>query len=151
MTCLTTLVAGLTSRVERAAVGSGAVAGDVAQLAASIALHGLSLAVSSKMVGATTLVTGGGTSTASETTAAEATTISTSGNRSASAHADTSRVGARPGQMPRLAAVIAASTCAGATQAESRAVSLDMAQALAVVALFGLGGTRQRALVRLVS
>ncbi|KAH7375388.1 hypothetical protein B0T11DRAFT_270257 [Plectosphaerella cucumerina] len=53
--------------------------------------------------------------------------------------------------MAGLAAVVAAAAGAGAAQAEGRAVSLDMAQTLAVVALLGLGGTGQRAAVGLVA
>jgi hypothetical protein len=55
---LTALVAGLAGRVERAAVGRGAVARDVSKLAAGVALHGLSLAVTREVVGATALVAG---------------------------------------------------------------------------------------------
>ena len=47
----------------------------------------------------------------------------------------------------RVAAVVAGTTA----QAQSRAVSLNMAEALAVVALLGLGGARKRAAIRLVA
>lgn len=57
---LAALVAGLAGGVERAAVGGGAVTRDVTQLAASIALHGLGLAVTGEVVGATALVASGG-------------------------------------------------------------------------------------------
>jgi hypothetical protein len=50
-----------------------------------------------------------------------------------------------------LAAVVAPSAGAGAAQAEGRAVSLDVAKTLAVVALLGLSGARQRAAVGLVT
>ena len=50
-----------------------------------------------------------------------------------------------------LAAVIAASTGASSTEPQSWAVSLDVAQTLAVVALLGLGGTGKRAAVGLVA
>lgn len=43
MTSFTTLVASLASSVERTTVGSSAVSGDVTELAASVALHSLSL------------------------------------------------------------------------------------------------------------
>lgn len=52
-------VAGLAGGVERTTVRGGAIAGDMARLAASVALHGLSLAVTSEVVRATTLVAGG--------------------------------------------------------------------------------------------
>lgn len=44
MASLTALVAGLASSVERTTVRGSAISGDVAELAASIALHGLCLA-----------------------------------------------------------------------------------------------------------
>lgn len=72
MSSLTASVAGLTSRVEWAAVRSLAVAGDVAQLAACVALHGLSLAVPGEVVWATALVAAG--STAAGTISESATT-----------------------------------------------------------------------------
>jgi hypothetical protein len=66
---LTAPVAGLASSVKRATVRGRAVTGDVTELAASVALHGLSLAVASKVVGAAALVAASSTAT-SETTAA---------------------------------------------------------------------------------
>lgn len=53
--------------------------------------------------------------------------------------------------MPDLAAGIAASAGAGSAQTESRAVGLDVTKALAMVALFGLSGSRQWAAVRFVA
>lgn len=67
---LTAPVAGLACSVERTTIGGRAVTGDVTKLAASVALHGLSLAVASEVVGATALVTAGGTATGKPTTAA---------------------------------------------------------------------------------
>lgn len=55
------------------------------------------------------------------------------------------------GEMTRLAAVVAATTSTSTAQAKSRAVGLNVAKALAVVALLSLGGTRQRAAIGLVS
>ena len=69
MASLATPVAGFASSVERATVRGRAVTGDVTELAASVALHGLSLAVASEVVGTTALVAAGSTA-ASETTAA---------------------------------------------------------------------------------
>lgn len=57
---LGTLVADLAGGAEGTAVGGSAVTGDVAELAAGVALHGLSLAVASEVVGTTALVAGGG-------------------------------------------------------------------------------------------
>lgn len=53
--------------------------------------------------------------------------------------------------MAGLAAVVAATACSVAAQTEGRAVSLDVAETLAVVALLGLGGARKRAAVGLVA
>ncbi|KAK2043224.1 hypothetical protein LZ31DRAFT_332738 [Colletotrichum somersetense] len=53
--------------------------------------------------------------------------------------------------MAWLSAVVAAAARASAAQAQSRAVSLHMAEALAVIALLGLGSTGQRAAVGLVA
>lgn len=50
-----------------------------------------------------------------------------------------------------MTAVVASTASGGAAQAESRAVGLDMAQSLAVVALLRLSRARKRAAVRLVS
>lgn len=66
---LAAAVASLAGSVERASVGSSALAGDVAKLTTSIALHGLSLAIASEVVGATALVACSRTRTTSETTA----------------------------------------------------------------------------------
>lgn len=52
--------------------------------------------------------------------------------------------------MAGLAAVIAAASRTGTADAESRAVSLDVAETLAVIALLGLGAARKRAFAGLV-
>lgn len=52
--------------------------------------------------------------------------------------------------MTGLAAVIAAASRTGTADAESRAVSLNVTETLAVVALLGLGAARKRAFARLV-
>lgn len=70
MASLATPVAGLASSVERATVRGRAVTGDVTELAASVALHGLSLAVASEVVRATALVAAGSAATSETTTAA---------------------------------------------------------------------------------
>ena len=53
--------------------------------------------------------------------------------------------------MTGLATVVAAAASSGAAQTQSRAVSLNVAKTLAVVALLGLSGARKRAAVRLVA
>jgi hypothetical protein len=63
------LVADLTGGAEGATVGRGAVTRDVAELAAGVALHGLSLAVTGEVVGTTALVAGCGAGVAAESTA----------------------------------------------------------------------------------
>jgi hypothetical protein len=148
---LTTAVASLASSVERAAVGSSAVAGDVAEFAAGVALHGLSLAITGKVVRATALVAGSRTRTASEAATREASVAATAHRGSAAHGTRANGVGTSASKMTRLAAVIAATTCGVTAQAEGRAVSLDVAKTLAVVALLSLGGARERAAIRLVT
>lgn len=125
------------------------------ELAASVALHGLSLAVASKVVGSTTLVARSRTGTTNEAATASgvsAISATASSNRAATAHVDTCRVRASTSQVARLAAVVAATAARTATaQTEGWAVCLDMAKTLAVIALLGLGSARQRASIRLVA
>lgn len=90
---LTALVARLARRVERAAVGSGAVTRDVTELAASVALHRLRLAVTGEVVGATALVAGRGARAAGEPATSETETATAHGG--APAH-HARGVGARP-------------------------------------------------------
>ena len=160
VTGLGTLVADLTRGAERAAIRSGAVSRDVAELAACVALHGLSLAVTGKVVGATTLVAG---SSAGVTAKAAAEALEATAGGGGAASTGSSRVAAvalqilvnngsfqdiyRPNstysKVTGLAAVVAAAI--GTTvQAESGAVSLDMAKTLAVVALLRWGRRQQR-------
>jgi len=141
-------VAGLAGSVERAAVGSSAVARDVTKLAAGVALHSLSLAVASKVVGSAALVAGGRATTSKATP--EATAISATRGTTA-AHGTGARVRAVAGQVSGKTARVASSARASSAQAQSWAVSLDMAKALAVVALLGLGSARVGASVGLVA
>ena len=95
VTGLTALVASLSSRVQGTAVGSGAVAGDVAELAASVALHGLSLAITGEMVGPTALVARSRARTTDEanTSAGKAAISATAwADWAATAHVNASRV-----------------------------------------------------------
>lgn len=91
---LTALVAGLAGSVQGAAVRSSAIPGDVAELAASIALHGLGLAVASEVVGATALVAGSGTRAVGEASATIATDEATTTHGSTTAHGSITGVGA---------------------------------------------------------
>jgi hypothetical protein len=147
---LTASVAGLAGSVEWAAVGSCAIAGDVTELATSVALHGLSLAIAGKVVGTTALVASGRTRTAREATTAITASKSAAAHRSTTAHG-TDRVGASTSEVTGLAAVVAPSAGTSAAQAQGRAISLDVAKTLAVVALLSLSGARQRAAVGLVA
>lgn len=154
---LTAPVAGLASGVERAAVRSRAVTGDVTELAASVALHGLSLAVASEVVRATALVAAGSAATGEATAAAGKAT--SEGSTSTTANGGNgSGTGSRAapllscqslwltgfkhgistyGKVARLAARVAATVGGTTADAEGRAVSLDVAKTLAVVALLG--------------
>lgn len=164
MACLATPVARLACGVQGAAVGRGAVAGDVScfhllakllfkfrrhppsrrtgrkrtQFPARIALHSLGLAVAGEMVRPAALVARRWARTACEAApeaAAESTTRRSAG-AAAAAHA---RVGAVARKVAGEAATVAASAGAGAAEAEGRAVGLHVAEALAVVALLGWG------------
>lgn len=146
MASLAASIARLAGRVKWPTVGSSAVARDVAKLATGIALHSLSLAITSKMVGSSALVASSRTSTARET--ASETAVPATGSSRATSH---SWIGAVAGKMASQTAAIAASTSASTAQAKSRAVSLDVSQALAVIALLSLGGTGMRASVGLVA
>lgn len=150
VTSLTALVASLAGSVERSSVRRSAVAGDVAELATGVALHGLSLAVASKVVGAAAFIASGRARVAGEAAASEPSETATRYGR-APPDSDTSGVGARAGQVAGLPAVVAAAIRTGTGQTEGRAVSLDVSKSLAVVALLGLGSARQGTLVRLVA
>lgn len=162
MASLGALVADLTGRAEGTTVGSGAVTRDVAELAAGVALHSLSLAVASEVVGTTALVAGGGAGVAAESTAESTLETATSttgaapssGSGRGSTSSGSSGVGAvalesrdlaiglkvqvvgTHGKVAGLAAVVAAAV--GTTvQTQGGAVGLDVAETLAVVALLG--------------
>lgn len=123
----------------------------MAKLATSVALHCLSLTVPGEVVRAAALVAGC-MARATGKTASSITTKTATTDRGTTAHADTSRSGARPGEMTRLSAVVAAAVAAtSTTQTESRAVSLDMAQALAMIALLSLRRSGKGALVGFVA
>jgi hypothetical protein len=151
---LTALVAGLASSVQRATVRGGAVTGDVTELATSVALHGLSLAVAGKVVWSTALVAGSGTgTTADEATAATISTETTAarGYGTATAHVGASGVSASASQVTNLSAVVATTAGASTAQTKGGAVSLDMTEPLAVVALLSLSGAGKGAAVGLVA
>lgn len=92
MSSLAATVTGLASGVERASVGSGAVPRDMSELAASIALHRLRLAVTGIVVGTAALVAGSRTSSSVAT--AEAAGVTASWRTGNASSASSARVGA---------------------------------------------------------
>jgi hypothetical protein len=126
------------------------------QLAASIALHGLSLAIPGKVVGATALIAGGSSGVSTKSTPVRSIKTST---RSRSTTGSSLHVRVRAialdakivrddeplrvqilstySKMTRLVAVVAATAWSTTVQTQCRTVSLDMAQTLAVIALLG--------------
>jgi hypothetical protein len=158
------LVADLASRIERAAIWRSAVSRDVAlrwsvmnffsdpqeqgcisyQLPACIALHRLSLAVASIMIGPPAFVAGcravGGASkstTKASCSSSYASAVSTTDKPAAAPHGWWSRAGSGAGtsKVAGLPAGIATSPRGTSAQPQGWAVSLNMAQALTVIAL----------------
>lgn len=115
VTSFATLIAGLASSVQGATIRRCAVSGNVAELPTRVALHSLSLAVTRKVVRTTTLVAGSRSRATSETTSAEA-TVSTTADGPTSSHSNTGWVGAGPGQVTGLSAVIAATVATSTAQ-----------------------------------
>ena len=103
------------------------------ELAAGVAFHSLSLAITGKVVRSAALVASGRASAASET-APEASSVAAAGSTGAATHSWT---GAVASKMASDTAAVAASACASPAQTQSRAVGLDMPKTLAVVALLG--------------
>lgn len=147
MTGLTTLVARLASSVERAAVWSGTVTADVAELAACEALQGLSLAVSGEVVALTALVAGGWAWALESSTWSKASLESAT--RSESTTSNSWWCSAVAGEMALETTGVAAAS--GSGKAKGWAVGLDVSNTGARVALLGLGGAWERATVRLVA
>lgn len=147
MAGLTTLVAGLASSAEWSSVWRGAVTADVTELAAGKALQSLSLAVSGKVVALSALVASGWAWSTDKCTAWCESSLETStwGKSTAS---DSWWCSAVTGKMALKTARVAAS--GGASEAESWAIGLNVANAGAGVALLGLGGAWQWAAVGLV-
>jgi len=150
VTSLAALVARLANRVEGAAVGSSAVARDVAELAASVALHGLRLAVAGKVVGSAALVAAGRALRSGVEGRAGKLGESTAVDGAATGNDSTMGVGASANEVTGLAALVASTSRRGTAKAECRAVGLNVAEALAVVALLRVGAARERAIARLV-
>ncbi len=126
MSGLTALVAGLASGAEWSSVWRGAVAADVAELAAGEALQSLSLAVSGKVVALTALVAGGWAWSSLESTAWGKSSLESSA-WSESTTTDSRWSSAVAGKMSLETARIAAS--GGSGEAESWAISLDVSNA----------------------
>jgi hypothetical protein len=120
---------------ERPPVWSGAVAGDVAEFTAGVALHGLSLAIACVVIRATAFVASRSTGNTGKSTT-ETTITATRGAAAADgARACGSRIGAVACNMASLTAGVASTS--STTQAKSWAVSLNMTDSLAVIALLG--------------
>ena len=168
VTGLSAAVAGLAGGVKRTTVRGGAVAGNVTELSASIALHGLSLAVTGKVVWTTAFVAGSGavdrgettTETAKATTGWRSTTTSAGAGgtwgwartlREESESGSDENRGSTYSDVADLSAGVAATARRTTVQAKSWAISLDVAEALAVVTLLGLGGAWVGAVVGLVA
>jgi len=145
---LATAVAGLAGGVEGSAVGSSAIAGNVAELATGVALHGLSLAVPCEVVGTAALVAGGRATRAAGESTAETSKSATGGHGSTGTNG---AAGAVACQMAGLSTAVAASAGTSTAQAKGGAISLDVTETLAVVALLGLSGARMRAGVGLMT
>jgi hypothetical protein len=155
---LTTPVASLASSVEWASIRGRAVTRDVTELAASVALHGLSLAIASEVVRATALVAAGSATTGEATAATGKATSEGRASSTATDRSHGSGTGSRAaplfivsvyvvreckdeeltyGKVARLAARVAATVGSTTADAEGRAVSLNVTKTLAVVALLG--------------
>lgn len=145
---LTALVAGLASSAEWSTVWRSAVAGNVTELAAGEALQGLGLAVSGEVVALTALVAGGWAWSTLESPAWSKSSLESTA-WSESSTASSWWGSAVAGKMSLKAARVAASS--GSGEAESWAISLDVSNAGARVALLGLGGAWQWASIGLVS
>ena len=109
------------------------------ELAASIAFHGLRLAVAGIVIGTTTLVASCGSvgGDSIETTieaTTEARTASATSGRSRSTHAWGRAVSCN---MAHLAAGVTTAASSASGDAQRRTISLDVAETLAMIALFG--------------
>ena len=163
---LATMVTALACGIQGSTAGSGAIARDVAELSASIALHRLRLAVSGEVVRASALVASSARSTGE--TATGITTIASTRNWSAAAqtvrsvgagtldtvrrnHVTEAREPVAYDEMAELAAVVATpGGRASAAQAKRWAVGLNVTQTLAVVALLCVGSAREGAIAGFV-
>lgn len=152
VTGLAAAVAGLAGRVQGTAVGGGAVARDVTELATGVTLHGLRLAVAGVVVRTAALVASGLTGSAGVEATASVSEAAAAGHWTTRTESGLDSRGRRAvaGQVTGQVAVVAASTGGATAQAEGRAVSLNMANALAVVTLLRLGGAGEGAIARLV-
>ena len=138
MSRLAAAVTRFTRSVKGPAIRRRAITRNVAQLAAGVALHGLRLAVAREVVRAAALVASRGT--ASSEAAAEA---SVAASRRAACSTSHSGVGAVAGKVAVQTTAVAASAGAGSAKAQRRAVGLDVAETLAVVALLGWRGVSE--------
>jgi len=125
MAGLATLVTDFSSRVEGATVRRGAVPGNMAQLPACVALHGLRLAVTCIVIWPTALVACCSPVVADHSSS-EAATISTTRSTSTTNIGLGIRVWAIASQVTNLATSIAATAGSTTVEAKSRAICLDV-------------------------
>lgn len=105
------------------------------QLAASIAFHGLRLAVTGEVVWSTALVASGRASGTTSKAAPKAASTSVPAARRAASSTAHSWVGAIASKMTTETTAVATPASASSAQAQSWAVGLDVPETLAVVAL----------------
>lgn len=134
-------VAGLSGSAQRTAVRGSTVPADVAELSASIALHGLGLTITGVVVGSAALVAGSRSGTSESSTTSE--------SKPSTAHRRTSTEstsgGAVTSQMTGVTAAVASSSSSSSRKSQGRAISLNVAETLAVVALLGIRSPGLRA------
>lgn len=152
MAWLTTLVAALPSGVQRPSIRCGTVTRNVTQFAARIALHSIGLTVSGIMIWSSAFVASGRTVGCNvESTTSRVSTTTNKSSTSTSHGRGRVRGWAAASKVTHLATRVASATLSTTAQAQGWTVSLDVAKALAMVALLGFSGTRHRALIRLMS
>jgi len=144
MAFFTTTVTGLYRLVNRS-LGLRAIAGDMAKAATIVAFDTIGLAVFGIVIETTALVTDH--TTASTITATISTTISTA---TGTTTISTSTTGTITSQMTKTVAIIAATTRT-AVYANIGAIGLKVTNATTRITLFGIGSSRLRALIGLVT
>lgn len=140
---LTATIASFPSGVQWSTVRGSAIAANVAQLPAGIALHSLSLAIPSVVARSTALVASSRSwcrrVPSNAVASVEPTALEPLVSRAVT------------GEMARLAARVTSAACSSTVDTKSWAVRLNVTESLAMVALLGLSSSWVWASVRLVS